>query len=86
MIEMQLLESDLEKDVNKPTRIYQDSYDILVSMLHSDNQWVIIMRIDYDWNPLSKKVILTSIFPHTPLEKPRDITFVTSTYLAYFIR
>lgn len=46
---------------------------------------VIIVRVDSDSTPV-EKVMLTYVSPQSPMGKPRDITFIASTCLAYFLR
>lgn len=65
--------------------IYQNSLDILVVTLYSDDQGVIIIRIDSD-GILLEKGDVSLWFPLHALGKPRDITFFASTCLAYLLR
>lgn len=43
------------------------------------------MRVNSNGIPI-KKVMLTYVFPRSPLGKPGDTTFAASTWLAYFLR
>lgn len=64
------LDNVLEQDVNWAPTIYQDTFDIHVVVLHSDDHGVIIMREDSD-DISSRKVDVNSLFSLLSIGEPR---------------
>lgn len=65
--------------------IYQDSLDVQVSILHSDDQGVIIMREDSVASFL-EKVMLIPDSSCSLLGNPRDMMFTVNTSMMHFLQ
>lgn len=53
-VELQFLKGVPEQDVSKDNRVYQNAYDVTVFMLHSDDQMIIIVRVEAEGVLLEK--------------------------------
>lgn len=84
-VELPFLKGAPEQDISKDNRVYQNASDVPISMLHSDDQMIIIARVEAE-GVLLEKYDINPRFPSRISREARGIIVVVNTCLAYFLR